>query len=144
MSNLVEWHGLECRKCLRHIVLPHRIPQGRSTNPWYWPMGENLAWFLHPDCGYMSSYSESDVRLITIEPDQNPLPLPLWCVVIPCERDNCGSHISVHTRAESRGAAGAAVLDGIAGGSALQCPRGHTVPNPSGLSIHQIAERDEN
>jgi hypothetical protein len=64
MSNLVERHGLECRKCFGHIVLPRRTPQGSSSHPWYWPKDETLAWFLHPNCGYLSAYSESDVQLI--------------------------------------------------------------------------------
>jgi len=141
MSNLVEWYGLECRKCLRHIVLPHRIPQGSSTHPWYWPTGETLAWFLHPDCGYLSLYSESDVRLIAVEPDQNPLPVPLWRVEVPCDHDNCDKRIVVHTRGKSRGAAGAAVSDA---GFGLKCPDGHIVSNPPGLHILEIEEKREN
>jgi len=144
MSNLAEWYGIECRKCFRHIVLPHRNPLGKSRHPWYWPKDEMQAWFLHPDCGYLSAYWIPEVHLIILEPDQNPLLFPLWRVTIPCEHGNCGIQISVHTRSKSKGGAGASVVEAIHEGCPLNCSKGHVVPEPSRLSIDEVPEIDEN
>lgn len=91
---------LVCQLRGERTVLPHRTHAGISVGQPYWPTDNPLLSLVCPVCRHLSVYLKSDVRQeeIHIEGHNQP-PNVFWRAEFECDRQNCGLHVVVHTRA---------------------------------------------
>lgn len=94
-------YGLICSGCESKIVLPRRIPQGRSLNRWYWPTDSDALTLICRNCEKLSVHLPANVRQMTVEAEAPHLaPSAFWRADFECVQEKCALQFSVHTRVE--------------------------------------------